>query len=59
MQFLSRRRFLAGLTAGTAASVLLRDSAAAQATVTKPQFLRGTEFDLAIGERAADLELPT
>ena len=55
MQFLSRRRFLAGLTAGTAASVLLRDSASAQAAVTKPQFLRGTEFDLAIGERAADL----
>ena len=55
MQFLSRRRFLAGLTAGTAASVLLRDSAFAQATVTKPQFLRGTEFDLAIGERAANL----
>ena len=55
MQFLSRRRFLAGLTAGTAASVLLRDSASAQATVTKPQLLRGTEFDLAIGERAADL----
>ena len=35
--------------------MLLRDSASAQATVTKPQFLRGTEFDLAIGERAANL----
>jgi len=52
----SRRRFIEGLGAGAAAGVVARCSwgAAAPLAHDTPQVLRGTEFDLTIGERAAD-----
>jgi len=49
----SRRKFIEGLGAGTTAATLLRSSWAAPAVSDTPQELRGTEFDLAIGERSA------
>jgi CopA family copper-resistance protein len=48
----SRRRFIAGLGAGSAAMALSRTSRATEAASHAPQGLRGTEFDLAIGERS-------
>jgi CopA family copper-resistance protein len=48
----SRRRFITGLGAGTAAAALLRTSRAAAPAIEAPALLRGTEFDLAIGERS-------
>jgi CopA family copper-resistance protein len=55
MNAFSRRRFIEGLGAGAAAATLLRSSWAAPAVSHAPQELRGTEFDLAIGERSASL----
>ncbi len=48
----SRRRFIAGLGAGTAAAALLPTSRAAAPASDAPPVLRGTVFDLAIGERS-------
>lgn len=47
----SRRRFIEGLGAGTAAAALVRSSWGAPTVSHVAQELRGTEFDLAIGER--------
>jgi CopA family copper-resistance protein len=51
----SRRRFIEGLSAGTAAAALAPWSHATPAAADRPQLLRGTEVDLAIGERAVNL----
>jgi CopA family copper-resistance protein len=50
--FLSRRRFITGLSAGTAAAALLRTTRAAAPASDTPRVLHGTEFDLTIGERS-------
>ena len=46
MQFFSRRRFLAGLTAGTAATGVLRATLRPRSYRNEAAILRGTEFDL-------------
>ncbi|HJR70325.1 MAG TPA: copper resistance system multicopper oxidase [Gammaproteobacteria bacterium] len=55
MNAFSRRSFIEGLGASTAAAALLRASWARGAVSHAPQELRGTEFDLAIGERSVSL----
>jgi CopA family copper-resistance protein len=55
LRLLSRRGFLGAVGAGAAASAVAPHGLANTPAAAEPQVLRGSEFDLAIGERAVNI----